>query len=182
MDIIFILIIVALLFKIVKDRKSRKKASVNSATEVFEETAIQEKENANYSDLYQHKWMFTLNEKQAYFKLKEIADKYNLLVFAKVRLFDLVEPVRNHPKYKSNLYRIQAKHVDFVLTKKNLVPKYIIELNDSSHNAAGRKARDEFVAAVLSACGYKVLMVNAITEETLAPILQMEKTTSPESV
>ena len=37
---------------------------------------------------YQHKWMFTQNEKPAYFKLKEIADKHGLLLFAKVRLWD----------------------------------------------------------------------------------------------
>lgn len=174
-----LLIVVALLFRVLSDPRVLKtifkKLSAKSNTE---------KADAPFDikGAYQTKWMFTQHEKQAYYRLKEIADKYDLLVFAKVRLFDLVDPVRNHPKYKSNLYRIQAKHVDFVLTKKNLVAKYVVELNDSSHNAADRKERDEFVSAVLSACGYKVLMVNTISEETLAPILQMEKAVSAESV
>lgn len=116
---------------------------------------------------YERKWMFTQNEKPAYFKLKEIADKHGLLLFAKVRLFDLVNPVKGHKKYKSNRWRIQAKHVDFVLCKSNLVAKYIIELDDSSHDQSDRKTRDQFVDGVLTACGYKVLHTRYITEEEI---------------
>lgn len=69
---------------------------------------------------YTPKWMFSYNEKAAYYKLNKIAKENNLYVFAKVRLFDLVTPIPKHPKYKTNLYRIQAKHVDFVLTNEKL--------------------------------------------------------------
>ncbi|MBU5229082.1 DUF2726 domain-containing protein [Intestinimonas butyriciproducens] len=116
---------------------------------------------------YTPKWMFTQNEKRAYYKLKEIATKLDLIVFAKVRLFDLVTPIRKHPKYKTNLYKIQAKHVDFVLTRQNLVAKYIIELDDNSHNTPERKERDKFVNTVLETCGYKVLHTKEITEEEI---------------
>ena len=109
---------------------------------------------------YQHKWMFTQNEKPAYFKLKEIADKHGLLLFAKVRLWDLVQPTSGHPKYKTNRYRIQAKHVDFVLCKSNLVAKY-------SHDTQKSKDRDLFVDTVLTSCGYKVLHTRTINEEEI---------------
>lgn len=120
---------------------------------------------------YIPKWMFTYNEKRAYYRLEEIASKYNLYVFAKVRLFDLVTPSRNHPKYKTNLYKIQAKHVDFVLTKENLVAKYIIELDDSSHNTRERQERDEFVDTVLRVCGYKVLHTKEIQEDEITTFI-----------
>lgn len=116
---------------------------------------------------YSPKWMFTQNEKRAYYKLKEIASKLDLVVFAKVRLFDLVTPIRKHPKYKTNLYKIQAKHVDFVLTKQNLVAKYVIELDDNSHDTAERKERDKFVNTVLETCGYRILHTKEITEEEI---------------
>ena len=121
---------------------------------------------------YSPKWMFTLNEKRAYYKLNEIANKHNLIVFAKVRLFDLVTPQRYHPKYKTNLYKIQAKHVDFVLTKSNLVARYIIELDDSSHEQPDRKERDIFVDNVLTACGYKVLHTKEIKEEEIEQFIK----------
>lgn len=135
----------------------------------------EEKEKNNSSTLdteyirsaYKSKWMFTQNEKPAYYKLKEIADKHGLLLFAKVRLFDLVEPVSGHPKYKTNRYRIQAKHVDFVLCKNNLVAKYVIELDDRSHDTQKGKERDQFVDTVLTSCGYNVLHTRFINEEEI---------------
>ncbi|MCI8838980.1 MAG: DUF2726 domain-containing protein [Oscillospiraceae bacterium] len=122
---------------------------------------------------YSQKWMFTQNEKRAYYQLNKIAVKHGLILFAKVRLFDLVTPRKNHPKYKTNLYKIQAKHVDFVLTKSNLVAKYIIELDDSSHDTPERKSRDNFVDAVLQLCGYKVLHVRDINEDEIEKFLSL---------
>ncbi len=80
------------------------------------------------------------NEKDAYKKLKNIVEQRGYTVFAKVRLFDLVEPIKDNPKYKTFLYKIQAKHVDFVLADEKLVARYIIELDDSSHNEASTRS------------------------------------------
>lgn len=125
----------------------------------------------NIGQAYQQKWLFTINEKPAYCKLQKIAKDHNMIVFAKVRLFDLVEPIKAHPKYKTNLYKIQAKHVDFVIAKNNLVAKYIIELDDNSHNTPERKERDKFVDNVLTSCGYKVLRTKEINEEEITNFL-----------
>lgn len=169
--IILAIVIAAALFIIGKKINTPKTKTSNYRQDQQKETSCQKQEapiDMEYiKGAYSHKWLFTYNEKDAYNKLCPIAEKYNLKVFAKVRLFDLVEPTSGHPKYKTNLYRIQAKHVDFVLTKENLVAKYIIELDDNSHNAPNRKHRDEFVDNVLTACGYKVLHTRNINEQEI---------------
>lgn len=129
-------------------------------------------ETAYQETAYQRKWILTYNEKDAYKKIKEITDKYGYTLFAKVRLFDLVEPVKGNPKYKTNLYKIQAKHVDFVICDEKLVARYVIELDDNSHNSEKRRQRDEFVNAVLTNTGYKVLHVRAIKNEEIETFLQ----------
>ena len=111
------------------------------------------------------------NEKDAYKKLKNIVEQRGYTVFAKVRLFDLVEPIKDNPKYKTFLYKIQAKHVDFVLADEKLVARYIIELDDSSHNEAKRAERDQFVDTVLESTGYKVLHTKSIEEQQILNLI-----------
>ena len=114
---------------------------------------------------YQKSWMFTYNEKEAYNKLKPIAEELGYTVFAKVRLLDLVEPIKGNRKYKTYFYKIQAKHVDFVLCDERLVARCIIELDDSSHQSEPRKERDDFVDKVVTSVGYKIIRVQAITDD-----------------
>ena len=83
---------------------------------------------------------------------------------------DLIEPIKRSPKYKTYFYKIQAKHVDFVLCDKKLMARYIIELDDSSHETENRKQRDAFLDQALSSAGYKIIHVKAITEELKAQL------------
>lgn len=117
-----------------------------------------------YDKAYQKKWLLTMNEKAFYRQLYSFAANKNMTVFTKVRLLDLLEPIKNQPKYHTYFYKVQAKHVDFVLCDSKLVARFIIELDDSSHNAPDRAARDQFVDGVLQAVGYKVLRLNAFDE------------------
>lgn len=126
---------------------------------------ISEKDSLPIANAYQRKWLFSYNEKEAYNKLKAIAEPLGLTIFAKVRLLDLLEPVKGSPKYKTYFYKIQAKHVDFVLCDSKLVARYIIELDDSSHDTEARKERDAFVDEVVKSVGYKIIHTRAITEE-----------------
>ena len=64
--------------------------------------------NMELDGAYQPRPFFSQNEKDAYRKLKNIADKRGYIVFSKVRLLDLLEPVRNHPNYRSLFNKIQA--------------------------------------------------------------------------
>ena len=116
---------------------------------------------------YQKKWLLSYNEKDAYQKILEICKKYELYLMTKVRMLDLVEPVKGNPKYKSYFWKIQAKHVDFVICDKKLVARCIIELDDSSHDTETRKERDEFVNEVLESVGYQVMHLRGIDSDAL---------------
>ena len=86
-------------------------------------------------------------------------------MLSKVRLFDLIEPLDKTDKGAQ--WKIQAKHVDFVLCDKSLVARYIIELGDKSHERDDRIERDAFVLTVLRNCGYKVLITKNIDTDRL---------------
>lgn len=116
---------------------------------------------------YQARPFFSQHEKDAYRKLKDIADRRGYIIFAKVRLLDLLEPVRNHPNYRTFFNKIQAKHVDFVLCNYELNPYIVIELDDSSHDTPSRKERDRFVDEALTQCGYRIIHTREITNSLL---------------
>lgn len=143
-----------------KDTTQKSQSPEGNPTETQETEATLPIEGA-----YQKKWMFTYNEKDAYNKLLQIAKEKGYTVFSKVRLLDLVEPSKGTAKYKTYLYKIQSKHVDFVLCDEKLVARVIIELDDGSHDTEERKKRDSFVDQVLTSVGYKVIHTRAITED-----------------
>lgn len=159
-----ILLVVVIVYQKSRAKKKRTHGYISKATL---SNSVPVSIDVDVKQAYTPKWLFTMNEKRAYYRLNAIAKKHNLIVFAKVRLLDLVTPQRNNPKYKTYFYKIQSKHVDFVLTKENLVAKYIIELDDSSHDAADRKERDQFIDTVVTACGYKILHTREISEDEI---------------
>ena len=172
MDILLIVAVVILAVLFVNQKKQQNAVPAkNSTTAPEQEQLAAEKEKLPVAGAYQKKWLLTYNEKDAYKDLKTICDENGLFLMTKVRLLDLVEPVKGNPKYRSYFYKIQAKHIDFVICDEKLVARCMIELDDSSHNQADRVARDQFVNEVLESVGYKVLHIKAVTEETKAAIL-----------
>lgn len=153
------IIVVVFLVYIAWKRPGKKTAS-KSARETKDEN-----EELKIEGAYQKRWFFSYNEKEAYNKLKTIAEELGYTVFAKVRILDLLEPVKGNQKYSTYLNKIKSKHVDFVLCDKKLVARYIIELDDSSHNSNERKERDDFVDKVVESVGYKIIHVKAITND-----------------
>lgn len=125
----------------------------------------------DYSKSYQAKYLLTRNEWYEYKKLKKFAAEKDLQVCPKVRLLDLVEPRKGAEHYKSLFYKIQAKHVDFLICDQDLHIKAVVELDDNSHKKADRQERDRFVDQVLTSCGFKVIRTRAVTEETLNGII-----------
>lgn len=95
--------------------------------------------------------------------------------WAKVRLLDLIEPRKGQDGYKTYFYKVQAKHVDFVLCAPNLVAKYIIELDDASHEADDRQERDNFVDTALTSCGYKILHMRAFDPASLNNLIRSDQ-------
>lgn len=116
---------------------------------------------------YQARSIFSRNEWQSYKKLRDIAEVKGYIICPKVRLLDIIEPKRGEEKYKTRLYKIQSKHVDFVICDQNMTVKAIIELDDNSHDRSDRHERDEFVDKVLRNSGYKVIHTRYIENDIL---------------
>jgi len=95
MEGFFLIIIIALLAFIVfqKIASNRKKSQDTTAKEDARPEPSGEKGPLLIAGAYQRSWLFTYNEKDAYQKLKPIAEGLGYTVFAKVRLLDLVTPL-----------------------------------------------------------------------------------------
>lgn len=162
MEILLWAIIIGLAAMLLIQKVKSKK---HHATEEDSKQAESGKNNLPITGAYSKRWLFSLNEKDAYNKLKPIAEELGYTVFAKVRLLDLLEPIRGNQKYKTYFYKVQAKHVDFVLCDSKLIAQYIIELDDSSHDKKSRQERDQFVDEVVKSVGYKIVHTRAITND-----------------
>jgi hypothetical protein len=103
--------------------------------------------------------LLTAAERDFYTVLQQAVPE-GLVLFAQVRLANLVHPTSRGKQNKYDFYRIQAKCVDFVLCDAvTTAPRLIVELDDSSHEREHRKARDAFVDAVLAHVGLPILHV-----------------------
>ena len=122
---------------------------------------------STYAGCYQQKYLLTKNEWYAYKKLQPIAASMGLLVCPKVRLLDILEPRKGEKDYKSLFWKVQAKHVDFLICDQDLHIKAILELDDNSHNRQDRKNRDAFIDEILQDVGYIVIHTKGITDTTL---------------
>ncbi len=159
----------------VKDDKAEtepqaKKEVASEQTERPSEKPKEQNKRKDYTDCYQKRYLLTKNEWFAHKKLKEIADQKGLIVCPKVRLLDLIEPRKGEKDWQTLFYKIQSKHVDFVICNKNMNALAIIELDDSSHDAKDRKTRDQFVDQVLKSVGYEVKRTRYIYDAILDDI------------
>ena len=169
MKLILIAFIIIAVFSVLS-RKSNKKNNnppYPSPPPLLEPMESEPQGEVSAIGKYKSKWLFSYNEKDAFKKLKEITDRHGLYLFAKVRLLDLIEPISGIPKYKTYFYKIQAKHVDFVICDSKLVARCIIELDDNSHQAADRQDRDRFVDEALHTAGYTILHIFSAFDEIL---------------
>ena len=96
------------------------------------------------------------------------------ILFAKVRLADLLYLAKGTEKPQSWRNRIQSKHVDFLICEpKYLKPVLVVELDDSSHDEPDRRERDGFVDKALAAGGIAVLHVPAKSGYVLKEVADM---------
>lgn len=156
----------------VHPRSQANSENTSSAASKWENAEAPQKKDDNeiaieFAKAYQARSLLTRNEWYQFQKLKEIADVKGYVICPKVRLFDIIEPKKGHEKYKTLMYKIQAKHVDFLICDKNMNIKAIIELDDSSHDRKERKERDAFVDLILRSVGYKVIHTRYISYDIL---------------
>ena len=94
-------------------------------------------------------YLFSVAELKFYKILRQIIHS-EFTIFAKVRLADVVYIPKHYSNNKYNFYRIQAKHIDYLICRSNRVePLVAIELDDSSHNTPDRQKRDKFLEDML---------------------------------
>lgn len=101
------------------------------------------------------------NEATFYNELKQYAETKDLLVFAKVRLADLVWIPKSYKRFNFFFNKIKSKHIDFVLCSKDFEIECLIELDDETHNLPDRQSRDKFVNKVLQKTSHNFLRCNS---------------------
>lgn len=138
--------IIVLLIEILSQKqRNNKNNQKNNQPQVDEE-----KELKNYP--YKKKYILSKNEFYFYKQLQEVIEKYDLIIWAKVRIADIVEVDKN--KINKNEYikyfnKIQSKHIDFALiNKKTLKLTAVIELDDNSHTESRDKFKDDLFKQV----------------------------------
>jgi len=165
--VFFIIILSAPAILFILKNKNKEKSN-HSQPENSNEPA-----DYNYSKAYQTKFLLSKNEYYAFKKLQSIALSHDLFIFPKVRVLDLIEPIKGQRHYKTYLYKIQSKHVDFVICDKKLSITCIIELDDNSHNREDRKERDRFLDEVFNSVGYSIIHTKAITEDIESKLISL---------
>jgi len=101
---------------------------------------------------------------RSFFGVLQQAVASDYQIFAKVRLADIVRPVRSssRSRWQSAFNRITGKHVDFVLCdSERLSVVGVIELDDSTHARFERGVRDSLVDSALADAGIPVLRISA---------------------
>ena len=110
------------------------------------------KENSNkieYKKMYKpRKYLITLNELKFYKILLQVANELDLVVFAQVSLYNILQ-TQEKLDYKTKekyFRRIASKSIDFVLADPNNCRiRLCIELDDSTHKRPERIKRDKFI-------------------------------------
>ncbi|MEK7576954.1 MAG: DUF2726 domain-containing protein [Patescibacteria group bacterium] len=108
-------------------------------------------------------YLLSIAERKFYDVLSKVAEENNFLLFAKVRLEDLLWL----PKGTENRFglrnRIKSRHIDFVLCdKQNIKPLLAIELDDSSHDTERGRVRDINIDHILKDAELPILHVRAV--------------------
>ena len=174
MELIILTILIVLAIKYsssakVKDHDAKRPKKQTPEQPVREtqanKTITELKDVLDFASSYQAQPIFTRNEWQNYKTLREITAEKGYIICPKVRLLDIVKPRNGAKKYKTLLYKIQSKHVDFVVCDQNMNIIVIIELDDSTHDTQKRKARDEFVDTILRSVGYKIIHTRYINRD-----------------
>lgn len=116
--------------------------------------------------------LFTPAERSFLGVLEQAVDD-KIRIMGKVRLADVVKVkrVNNKSTWQKAFNRIQSKHLDFVACDfSTLAVKFVIELDDKSHNQSKRQDRDLFLDKVLEAAGIPVFHLPAKRQYSIPEI------------
>jgi hypothetical protein len=117
------------------------------------------------------KFFFSAAERSFYKILRRITPDHT--VFAKVRLCDVISVRKGTKTWQTSQNRIQSKHLDFVICDATMAPVVAIELDDSSHARADRKAPGQFVDAALAAAAVPIVHISLSRSYALEDIRRL---------
>lgn len=105
-------------------------------------------------------YLLTVAERNFYQVLSQVIEKNNGLLFAKVRLEDLLWLPRGTENRWGLRNRIKSRHIDFVICdNQSVMPLLAIELDDSSHQRQDRIERDQNIDRILHDAGLPILHI-----------------------
>ena len=139
----YILIIIIIILKI--DKILNKRNDQNEPTEI----------KKTYKNIYnKKKYLLTQQELKFYKLIKNITDKYNLILFSQVTLYEIVTS-----KNIKDFNKIKSKTIDFVITDINTQIKLCIELDDTTHIKENRQERDKFIEELFKELDIKLIRI-----------------------
>ncbi|HEU6448346.1 MAG TPA: DUF2726 domain-containing protein [Verrucomicrobiae bacterium] len=121
---------------------------------------------------------FLSSAERSFFGVLQQAVASDFQIFAKVRLADIVRPIKSSSRsgWQSAFNRITGKHVDFVLCdSKSLGVVVVVELDDRTHERFERGIRDSLVDAALRDAAIPILRVPARQNYSPMQIREMVK-------
>ena len=143
-----ITILLLIIFTLFCQNKNKKRKKKKSKKTLSNQKKPQKQENAyfDYSYMpYQRNNLLTKTEYKFYLVLKRKCDEQNLLICPKVRLEDFIlvplEDFKEKQKYRGY---IKSRHIDFLITDRDLHILAGIELDDPTHDTAEAQIIDEF--------------------------------------
>jgi hypothetical protein len=100
---------------------------------------------------------------QKFYEALDAAIDGRLLILSKVRIADLLTVSSTSSSARHRVFRsIACKHVDFVLAEaENLRPIAAVELDDSSHQRADRRRRDQLLDDLFEKAEFPLLRFRA---------------------
>lgn len=116
----------------------------------------QKKDLESYAGKYKSQPILTAKELNCYNVMSPIVKKLGYIIFAKVRLADIITPDDSR-EYNGLFAKIKSKHCDFVILDQRMNIKAVIEIDDTTHNREDRKVRYNFTDYILGDCGIKIL-------------------------
>ena len=115
--------------------------------------SVNYEENNDYSKKYQRKSFMTETEKEFFYKIIKLEEKYNVKVVPQVNLATVITNINKH-KFQNELFR----NIDFgIFDSEYNKLLLLIELNDKTHLTKKRRYRDNKVKRICYDAGIKII-------------------------
>ena len=151
--ILFIIFVIVAIYII----SEKPKNDISEKIYIYKEKKEKEEEiiPRYYKYLKAKDYIFTKNENIFFRQLEEALENENVRIFTQVDIKNIIK-IKKMWGYQRALWKIQGKHIDFVITTKNGKILCCIELDDGSHDTEEAQKRDDDKDRFLEYVGIKL--------------------------